>query len=292
MNPNLSPPSSLPLLKASTTDQGPLPAIDTPTRIGSIDIVQTLSFLENEINHLYEHVPFGSHISDANDTYLQINSLELSWLGCTREEIIGKKKLTDFMTPDSREKFRRHFPFVVKSKFVIDLEFDLVGKNGTIRPVSLCSTDFVDPDGHRLKHRSVLFDMTERNLNEEKQRIAAIAFESLSGTIITDCNGKIEQVNRAFTTLTGYSTQDVLGRSPRFLSSGCKNRATYHAMRTSLKENKNWQGEFCIRRKDGKHCTEWLSASAVASADGSVVRSPIISAAFSTSRRVMRRTRR
>ncbi len=52
-------------------------------------VAEKLSTLEDEIHHLYEHVPFGSHALDAHGIYLHINSLELSWLGYSREEIVS-----------------------------------------------------------------------------------------------------------------------------------------------------------------------------------------------------------
>ncbi len=262
--------SSVTLPIASTTEQAAALLSDTASGLAQQEVEAKLSLLTSEIDHMYEHVPFASHTSDIDDVYQQINSLELAWLGCTREEVIGKKKLTDFLTPDSRLKFNAHFPSFVKSRFVVNLELDLLSQDGTIKPISLSSSDFMGADGKCVKHRSVLFDLTERKQNEEKQRIAAIAFESLSGMLITDSKGVIEQLNRAFTRLTGYSNQDALGKTPRLLSSGRHDKAFYRAMWASLKENGSWQGEIWNRRKNGEVYAEWLEIVAVHDANGAV----------------------
>ena len=113
-------------------------------------------------------------------------------------------------------------------------------------------------------------DITKRKHAEEELRISEIAFESQSGMIVTAANAVIVRVNRAFTTLTGYSTQEVLGQTPRLLSSGRHDKAFFQAMWSSLEETRYWQGEIWNRRKNGTIVAEWLTISAVTAPDGSI----------------------
>jgi len=242
-----------------------------PDTISTLDeTIEKLSMLESEIDLLFEHVPFGSHTSDIDHVYQQINSLELAWLGYTREEIIGKKKLIDFLTPDSRLKFHTHFSFEANNRFVANLELDLASRDGTIRPISLNSINFTDENGKCVKHRSVLFDLTELKQNENMRRIAAITFESQSGMVITDSQGIIKQVNRTFTELTGYSIHDVRGKTMHLLNSGLHDKLFYQKMWQSIKESGCWQGEIWNRRKNGEIYAEWLSIAAVHDDDRTV----------------------
>jgi diguanylate cyclase (GGDEF)-like protein/PAS domain S-box-containing protein len=117
---------------------------------------------------------------------------------------------------------------------------------------------------------AIIRDSTERKRAEEMLRISAIAFESQSGMIVTGPDGVILRVNRAFTALTGYSTQEVLGQTPRLLSSGRHEKAFFEAMWNTLKETGHWQGEIWNRRKNGMVFAEWLTISAVTAPDGSV----------------------
>jgi len=87
--------------------------LSSPENTPSFEILQKISTIQSEIHQLFEHVSFGSHIADVDDVYQQINSLELAWLGCTKAEIIGKKTLSDFLTPDSRQILRQHFSRLV-----------------------------------------------------------------------------------------------------------------------------------------------------------------------------------
>jgi diguanylate cyclase (GGDEF)-like protein/PAS domain S-box-containing protein len=227
-----------------------------------------LSTLEDEIHHLYEHVPFGSHALDAQGIYLHINSLELAWLGYSRDEIIGKRRFIDFLTPESQTIFHKHLPAPGLTNVITDLELEFLRRDGTSMPIALNSVGFADESGRLLKRRAVVFDMRESRQNKIRQMVAAIAFESLSGTCITDSHEVILQVNHAFTQLTGYSALEAVGQTPRLLKSGHHDAAFYHAMWAALKEHDRWQGEIWNKRKDGTIFAEWLSISSVVDAAG------------------------
>jgi diguanylate cyclase (GGDEF)-like protein/PAS domain S-box-containing protein len=113
-------------------------------------------------------------------------------------------------------------------------------------------------------------DITERKRNEVELRIAAIAFESQEGMIVTDPDAVILRVNQAFTTLTGYSPEEAIGQTPRLLRSGRHEAAFYQSMWASLNSHGYWQGEIWNRRKDGKIYAEWLTISVVKAVSGEV----------------------
>ncbi|MFP4648213.1 MAG: EAL domain-containing protein [Halorhodospira sp.] len=97
-----------------------------------------------------------------------------------------------------------------------------------------------------------LHDITERKQVERQLRQAAIVFEEArEGVIITDAEGHILAVNRAFTEITGYSEDEALGRTPRFLASDFHSRAFYEAMWRSIVDQGYWTGEIWNRRADG-----------------------------------------
>ncbi|MEX6504043.1 EAL domain-containing protein [Pseudomonas zhanjiangensis] len=122
--------------------------------------------------------------------------------------------------------------------------------------------------------RAVVFlvrDITERKNAERELRIAATAFESQQGMIITDPDSRILRVNKAFTAITGYSPEDVLGRKTQMLSSGRQSPEFYRDMWRSLIETDKWQGEIWNRRKNGEIFPEWLSISGVRNAQGQLI---------------------
>lgn len=113
-------------------------------------------------------------------------------------------------------------------------------------------------------------DSIVRKLNEEELRLAAISFESQDGIVVTNANGIILRVNKAFCRLTGYSEEEAIGRTPALLSSGRYDKAFYLRIWATLKEKGYWQGEMLNKRKNGNVHAEWLTISAVMSPEGKV----------------------
>ncbi|HJV74176.1 MAG TPA: EAL domain-containing protein [Noviherbaspirillum sp.] len=114
-------------------------------------------------------------------------------------------------------------------------------------------------------------DITRRKQAESSMHLANQAFESsLEGMTITDANGDILNVNSAFTTITGYSLQEVAGRNLRLLSSGRQSREFYQAMWNSINTTGKWQGEIWNIRKNGSIYPQWLNITSVKNEHGKV----------------------
>ena len=117
--------------------------------------------------------------------------------------------------------------------------------------------------GAASKAVGVTQDITERKQAEQAQRIAATAFESQQGMMITNAQNVIMRVNKAFTEITGYSVEEAVGQNPRLLNSGRHDAAFFTSMAESLRRKGVWQGEIWNRRKSGEVYPEWLTISAV-----------------------------
>jgi diguanylate cyclase (GGDEF)-like protein/PAS domain S-box-containing protein len=107
--------------------------------------------------------------------------------------------------------------------------------------------------------------------SRDRLLLAANVFTSVSeGITITDAKGDILIVNQAFSDITGYGPDEVIGRNPRILKSEHHDHEFYAGMWRSLTEEGSWQGEIINRRKDGTIYPEWLSITAVRDAAGFV----------------------
>ena len=106
--------------------------------------------------------------------------------------------------------------------------------------------------------------------NRKELKIAATAFNVQEGIVITDPDGKILKVNPSFTRLTGYQTEEVIGKTPAVLSSGLQGPDFYETMWHQLKKQGRWQGEIWNRRKNGETYAEYLTISAVYNERGKV----------------------
>ncbi len=114
-------------------------------------------------------------------------------------------------------------------------------------------------------------DVTIKEHAEEQLRLAAKVFDqSGEGISITDPKGRIITVNQAFTRVTGYPLQEVIGKSPAVLKSGRHDTDFYAQMWTILNDQGWWQGEVWNRRKNGEIYPEWLTITAVRDAQGAV----------------------
>jgi PAS domain S-box-containing protein len=123
-----------------------------------------------EIQDLYDNAPCGYHSLDSNGVFVAINETELQWLGYDREELLGKKKFSDVITPEGLSHFVENYQLFMQQGSVKDLEFELVRKDGTTFPVIMNSTAITAPDGTFIASRTTLFDATERKRMEDAMR--------------------------------------------------------------------------------------------------------------------------
>ena len=115
-------------------------------------------------------------------------------------------------------------------------------------------------------------DVTRAREAEFESKISALVFGSAAeGVVITDCAGDILAVNPAFSRITGYSAEEVVGRNPRVLQSGAHDRDFYDKMWNSLRSDGQWQGQVTNRKKNGEIYTEWLALTSAKDSDGKVL---------------------
>ena len=135
------------------------------------------------ISDLYNNVPCGYHSLDASGLFIAVNDTELRWIGYERDEVVGRIRFQDLLTPESRAVFDRRFPVFLRTGEVRDVEFDLVRKDGSVMAVLMSATGTYDAQGRFAHSRSTMFDNRERQqrirvidtLNAELQRRAAEA---------------------------------------------------------------------------------------------------------------------
>ena len=106
----------------------------------------------------------------------------------------------------------------------------------------------------------------------ERAGLIAAVEQAVDGIVITDTNGLIEYVNPAFTTMTGYTHEEVLGQNPRLLKSGRHPREFYQELWCTIRSGQVWHGEMVNRRKDGSLYTEEMRITPVRDAAGEIVR--------------------
>lgn len=151
------------------------------------------------------------------------------------------------------------------------VEFRLRTKNGAwVWILSVGSIVERDKLGEPLRLLGTHTDITELKLAQEKARQAAQVFRStIEGVTITDLDGTIVDVNQAFSGITGYTRDDVVGLNSKILKSGKHGEDFYEIMWSSLAEQGSWRGEIWNRRKDGSIYPSLLTISRVDDENGS-----------------------
>lgn len=116
------------------------------------------------------------------------------------------------------------------------------------------------PDGRPLRMVGTHVDISERRQREEERRLASAVFQMADeAMVITSAQNEILAVNPAFTSITGYEPEEVVGRNPKLLSAKTHSRAFYQEMWAQLIETGGWSGEVINRKKSGEVYVEWLS---------------------------------
>ncbi len=116
-------------------------------------------------------------------------------------------------------------------------------------------------------------DITARRLAEDQLQLAAMVYQhSSEAMMVTDADDRIVAVNQAFTELTGYSEDDILGQSPLLLRAEDEASLQHKVIADALSNSGSWQGELNGRRKNGDIYTEWMTINTAFHADGRVLR--------------------
>jgi len=208
---------------------------------------------------------------------LDRNGLVTGWnnraeimFGYSQADALGKDLIDLIAPPHKLDLYNRE----IRNALKID-EGQMLGKRIEIEAMRFDLSEFRAEFSITVIHgeKDIFFsafvrDISELKKNEQALRIAATAFESQEGMIITDAKGNILRVNNAFSSITGYAADEVIGRNPRLLNSGQHDKTFYLDMWETISSNGSWDGEIWNRRKNGQLYPEHLTITAVRDKDG------------------------
>jgi PAS domain S-box-containing protein len=135
----------------------------------------------------------------------------------------------------------------------VDIEHRVNGKKDHQRWVQVQAQPIYDDNDEVTRIVGLITDITEQKERENQLRQFKQAVESTGQPFyFTDCDGVIEYVNPAFEETTGYSAEEVIGKTPKILQSGAHDQSFYETMWETLLDGKTWHGELFNQRKDGE----------------------------------------
>ncbi len=156
--------------------------------------------------------------------------------------------------PDDRDAVQKAVSAALAQKKVYDLDHRILLPDGAERIVHEYAKVTCDASGAPVRMVGTVQDITERRqIEAELKRLYTAIEESINIIFITDVHGRIEYVNPMFEKVTGYSSSEALGNTPRLLSSGDTPRQIYDDLWAAIKNGKTWRGQFKNMRKNGKY---------------------------------------
>lgn len=200
------------------------------------------------------------YLIDDNSKIIYVNKGACDTLGYTHDELIGKTlfDIDPILTSDQLKNIRE----TVFANKAMQFESKHKRKDGSILDVEINTYPYI---GDNIQYKlSIVKDITERKKTDEKLKLLASVFTSAKeGIVITDTSGLIVDVNEAYSFITGYSKDEIVGKNAGFLKSEKHDKAFYKHMWEELILHKYWIGEIWNRRKNGEIFVERLTISAI-----------------------------
>lgn len=224
---------------------------------------------EQESRTLIENSPDTIARYDGECRRIYVNPAFVAMVDGGIDELLGKKP-SEYPGGLNAEIYETKIKEVFTTGKNAQFELQWAGKDGGEFCSHIRLTVERDLSGAITSVLGVGRDISDRKHAEHELRIAATAFEAQEGMTITDADGTILRVNSAFTNITGYTADEIIGKNPRLLKSGRHDEAFYAAMWQSITNTGVWKGEIWNKRKNGEIYPERLSITAVKSVDGIV----------------------
>lgn len=236
---------------------------------------QELEISQQKYEYLFDFAPTGYFTIDQNTLIREVNLTGAELLGYGRHYLMGKP-LFLYVGPESRDSLAVHFRGVFQG---IDqtIEVVLVSRTGQVFPVLLQSTLIREGIGVGQNCLTAVMDITERKRAEEQLRkLSRIVEQSPNSMMIIDVSGTIEYVNPAFTQVTKYALEEIIGQNWETLKSDEHPPEFYEQIWETVHMGQGWQGDICYRKKNGDLYWELQSISPVRNLAGQITHFAIV----------------
>ena len=223
----------------------------------------------NRYLNLYDFAPVGYLTLNSEGEIIEANLTAADLLGAKRNNLLNRH-FSAWVAPEDSDRWYLLLKSAQKHTREEQRGFELRLKRGDSYFHARLDCLPILTDDQSPVMRISLTDITDTKHAEEALRIAAVAFESQEGIMITNADKMILRVNRAFTQITGYSTEELIGQTPHIFKSGRHNKAFYSDMWECINRTGSWQGEVWDQRKNGEIYPKWLTITAVKDNQGSI----------------------
>jgi PAS domain S-box-containing protein len=189
-------------------------------------------------------------VKDTDSRYLLINQATVQLFGVTRAEVEGRGAEAVF-PPEVARFVQESDARVLREGVARTFEETLPTRIGN-RRFLVSKAPRRDAQGAIIGLVGVARDITDlKQADETIRRLSTAVDQSPAAVIITDPSGRIVYVNRKFTEISGYSSEEVVGQNPRLLKSGKTSADQYRQLWSTIQSGATWRGEYQNRRKNG-----------------------------------------
>jgi diguanylate cyclase (GGDEF)-like protein/PAS domain S-box-containing protein len=209
-------------------------------------------------SHLLASVEQAVIATDLDGRVTYWNPFAEKLYGWTAAEAIGRD-FVDLVPSDAIRQQTTHMMATLSAGESWSGEFLVQHRNGTCFPVHVTDSPIRDGLGNLIGIISISIDISERKKFERELQLAAMVYQALGEAIVVvNTDNQVVAFNPAFTQLTGYCEQELVGRSVKLFWSGRNPSGFDDEVRQSLERTGHWQGRVWTRRKTGEERLEWL----------------------------------
>ncbi|NOR51690.1 MAG: PAS domain S-box protein, partial [Gammaproteobacteria bacterium] len=178
----------------------------------------------------------------------------LNITGYNSAEFYATPNLMDqLIHEDDLGRWKNHVHRINKGSQPENFDIRIISKSGDVVWINHICLPTYDAAGEQTGVRSTNLNITDRKIQEEKLCQASILYNNTTeAVVITEPQGTVVATNMAFTTITGYSEEEVIGKKPSYWKSNRHEQDFYQTMWHELLETDQWRGEIWNRRKSGE----------------------------------------
>jgi len=179
----------------------------------------------------------------------------------------------NLLHPEDRELYQYNLKQLLAAPMPqpYDVTYRMRHKDGSYRWIQARGQLLLNERGRPERLTGTASDITQRRNDEDSLRQAAAVFDATQeGVLVTDAQQRIVHSNPAFSRITGYSQEEIIGLQPSLLKSGRHDATFYHSMWQALENRGAWSGEVWNRRKNGEIYPQWQNIRAIRDDKGEI----------------------